>query len=111
MSGHRALVAGDSEILGGIGLTDRPATAGFCPGSALVPSSLRWVRGLLPGEEGTAWWTEVTSCLAETPDPGQRRQYVRSYRRSVPQLVWTSWTCQVRCVASAPVGVEYSSVK
>lgn len=111
MSGHRALVARDSEILGGIGLRDRRATAGFRPGPALGPSSLRWVRGLLPGEEGTGWWAEVTSCLAETPDPGQRRQYVRSYRRSVPQLVWTSWTSQVRCVAPAPVGAEYNSVK
>jgi hypothetical protein len=77
MSGHRALVAGDSEILGGLGLRDRGATAGFCPGRELGPSSLRWVRGLLPGGEGTAWWAAVTSCLAETPDPGQRRQYVR----------------------------------
>jgi uncharacterized protein DUF4383 len=110
MSGHRAHLAGDGENLG-IGLRDRRPTAGFRPGLALGPSSLRWVRGLLPGEEGTAWWAEVTSCLAETPDPGQRRQYVRSYRRSVPQLVWTSWTLPVRCVASASVGVEYSSVK
>ncbi|MGH3870869.1 MAG: hypothetical protein ACRDSR_05015 [Pseudonocardiaceae bacterium] len=22
--------------------------------------SLRWVRGVLPGDEGTAWWAEVT---------------------------------------------------
>ena len=74
MSGRRALVAGDSDIVGGIGLRDRRATAGFRPGPALGPSSLRWVRGLLSGEEGTGWWAEVTSCLAETPDPGQRRQ-------------------------------------
>ena len=111
MSGHRALVAGDNEMLGRIGLRDWRATAGFRPGPALGPSSLRWIRSMLPGEEGTAWWAEVTSCLAETLDLGQRRQYVRSYRRSVPQLVWTSWTSQVRCVAPAPVGVEYSSVK
>jgi hypothetical protein len=69
MSGHSALVAGDSENLGGVGLTDRGATAGFCPGPALGPSSLRWIRGLLPGEARTGWWAEVTSCLAETPDP------------------------------------------
>lgn len=37
-------------------------------------------------------------------------RWVRSYRRSVPPLVWTSWTSQVRCVASASVGVEHSSV-
>lgn len=111
MSAHRTLVAGDSEILGGIGLRDRRATAGFRPGPAPGLGSLRWVRGLLPGEEGTDWWVEMTACLAETPDPGQRRQYVRSYRRSVPQLVWTSWTSQVRCVAPASVGVGYSSAK
>ena len=37
-------------------------------------------------------------------------RWMRSYRRSVPQLVWTSWTSQVRCVAPASVGVEHSSV-
>jgi len=74
MSGHRALVAGDNEILGRIGLRDRRATAGFRPGPALGPISLRWIRSMLPGEEGTAWWAEVTSCLAETLDLGQRRQ-------------------------------------
>jgi uncharacterized protein DUF4383 len=109
MSGHGALVAGSSETLGGIGRRDRQATARFRLGPAPGPRSLRWVRSLLPGEEGRAWWAEVSSCLAETPDPGQRRQYVRSYRRSVPQVVWTSWTPQVRC--AAPVGVEYSIVK
>lgn len=67
MSGRRALVAGDSEILDGIGLRGWRATAGFRPGPALGPSSLRWVRSLLPGEEGAAWWAEVISCLAETP--------------------------------------------
>ncbi|MCU1611549.1 MAG: hypothetical protein JWM45_3465 [Pseudonocardiales bacterium] len=111
MSGRRAPVAGDSETLGGIGLRDRQATARFRPGPARGPSSLLWVGSLLPREEGTAWWAEVTSCLAETSDPDQRRRYVRSYRRSVPQLVWTSWTSQVRCAAPAPVGVGYSSVK
>jgi hypothetical protein len=70
MSGHSALVAGGSEILDGIDLRDRRATAGFCPGRELRHSSLRGVRGLLPGGEGTGWWAEVTSCLAETPDPG-----------------------------------------
>jgi hypothetical protein len=111
MSDHSALVAGDSQILGGIGRRDQRATALCRPGPAPKPNSLRWVRGLLPGEEGTAWWAEMTACLAEIPDPGPRRQYVRSYRRSVPQRVWTSWTSQVHCVAPAPVGVEYSSVK
>ena len=108
MSGHRVLVAGDGEILGG--RRDRQVTARFRSGLALGPRSLWWVGSLLPSE-GRAWWAEVTSCLAETPDPGQRRQYVRSYRRSVPQVVWTSWMPQVRCAAPAPVGVEYSSVK
>jgi len=111
MSGRGAPVAGDSETLGGIGLRDRQATARFRPGPVRGPSSLLWVGSLLPREEGTAWWAEVTSCLAETSDPDQRRRYVRSYRRSVPQLVWTSWTSQVRCAAPAPVGVGYSSVK
>lgn len=57
-----------------------------------APTSLRLVRGLLPGDERTAWWAEVNSCLAETVDPGERRQYVRNYRREVPQLIWTSWS-------------------
>jgi hypothetical protein len=111
MSGHRALRVGDSEILGGIGLAEGWATAGCRADALLVPRSLRSVRGLLPGAEGQAWWAEVISCLAETPDSGERRQYVRSYRRSVPRLVWTSWTPQVRCVVPAPVGAGYSSVK
>jgi len=111
MSGHRVFVAGDSEILGGIGLRDRQATARLRSGPAWGPRSLCWVRSLLPGEEGSAWWAEVTSCLAETSDPGQRRRYVRSYRRSVPQVIWTSWTPQVHCIAPAPVGVGYSTVK
>ncbi|MGH3921807.1 MAG: hypothetical protein ACRDTT_02845 [Pseudonocardiaceae bacterium] len=64
--------------------------------TVLAPRSLRWVRGLLPGDEGTAWWAEVTSCLAETPDPGERRRYMRSYRRGVPRLIWTSWTEHLR---------------
>lgn len=83
------------------------------PGSdaASGPRSLRWVRGLLPGEESTAWWAEVTSCLAETPDPGERRRYLRSYRQSVPQLVWTSWTSSVRSAKPALMSVGCSSVK
>jgi hypothetical protein len=109
MSGQGAPVAGDCEILGGIGLRDRQAMAGFRPGPEQEPNSLRWVRRLLPGEESRAWWAEVISCLSETSDPGQRRQYVRSYRRSVPRLVWTSWTSRVRGVAPAPMGVGYSS--
>ena len=111
MSGHRALVVGDSEIRGGIGLAAGQATAGFRSVALSAPRSLRWVRGLLPGAEGEAWWAEVISCLAETPDVGERRQYVCSYRRSVPRLVWTSWTSQVRCVVPGPVGAGYSSVK
>jgi hypothetical protein len=116
MSGCRTPVAGDSETLGDLGLRDRQATARFRPGPArpglaLESSSLCWVASLLPSEESTAWWAEVTSCLAETSNPDQRRRYVRSYRRSVPQLVWTSWTSQVRGVAPAPVGVGYSNVK
>ena len=110
MSGHRALVVGDSEIRGGIGLAAGQATAGFRSVALSAPRSLRWVRGLLPGAEGEAWWAEVISCLAETPDSGERRQYVRSYRRSAPRLMWTSWTPQVRCVAPAPLGAGYSSV-
>jgi hypothetical protein len=56
-----------------------------------TPRTLRWVRGLLPGDEGAAWLVEVGSCLAEAQDKGERRRYVRSYRRNVPQLIWTSW--------------------
>jgi hypothetical protein len=58
-----------------------------------------------------AWWAEVISCLAETSDLSERRRYLRSYRRSVPQLVWTSWMSQVRRVAPAPAGVGYSNVE
>ena len=60
--------------------------------SPLAPRTLRWVRGLLPGDEGAAWLAEVTSCLSEARDKGERRRYVRSYCRGVPQLIWTSWT-------------------
>ena len=59
--------------------------------SPLAPRTLRWMRGLLPGGEGTAWLAEVASSLAETPDKRVRRRLVRSYRRGVPRLVWTSW--------------------
>lgn len=61
----------------------------------LAPRTLRWVRGLLPSDEGAAWLAEVTSCLAEVRDKGERRRYVRSYRRGVPQLIWTSWALHV----------------
>lgn len=59
-------------------------------GPALTAIARCTGRALPPGEEGTAWWAGVISCLAETPDPAQRRRYLRTYRRSVPQLVWTS---------------------
>jgi hypothetical protein len=58
MSGHRVLVAGDGEILGGC--RDRQAAARFRSGLALGPRSLWWVRSLLLSEE-RAWWAEVTS--------------------------------------------------
>ncbi|MGH3852708.1 MAG: hypothetical protein ACRDR6_04255 [Pseudonocardiaceae bacterium] len=51
--------------------------------------------GLLPGDEGAVWLAEVGSCLAEVPDKGERRRYVRSYWRSVPQLIWTSWAVRL----------------
>jgi hypothetical protein len=111
MSGHSALTAEDSGNPGGNGLRDRHAAGRSRPGPALGPRSLRWVRSLLPGEEGTAWWAEVTSCLAEASDPGQRRRYVRSYYRSVPRLLWTSWTAQIPRVTPALAGVKYGSVK
>ncbi len=57
-----------------------------------APRSLRWVRGVLPDGEGAAWLAEVSSCLAEAASKGERRRYVRSYRRTVPRLIWTSWT-------------------
>jgi hypothetical protein len=59
MSGHRGLVARDSENLGRIDLRDRQATARFRPGPALGPRSLCWVSSPPPGE-GRAWWSEVT---------------------------------------------------
>lgn len=61
----------------------------------LAPRTLRWVRSLLPGDEGAAWLAEVTSCLAEAHDKGERRRYVRSYRRGLPQLIWTSWALRL----------------
>jgi len=97
-----AITASGSAVLGG----DRPACS--IASSRPVPTSLGWVPALLPREEGMAWWAEVTSCLAETADPGERRRYVRSYHRSVPQLVWTSWTSQVRQARPAPAGVANS---
>ncbi len=48
---------------------DSRVPAGLRPVPPLAARSLRWVRGLLPGDEGAAWLAEVTSCLAETPDP------------------------------------------
>ena len=102
MRGRSAFAAGGSG---------RQADQGPPLSPAPGPRSLRWVPGLLPGGEGKAWWAEVTSCLAETADPYQRRQYVRSYQREVPRLVWTSWTPQVRGAIPAPMGVEHSSVK
>jgi hypothetical protein len=57
----------------------------------LAPRTLRWVGCLLPVDDGLAWLIEVASCLAETSDKKSRRQYVRSYWRGVPQLIWTSW--------------------
>lgn len=110
MSGRRALVAGDSEIPDGIDLRNRRATAVFRPDAVLRPRPLRWVRSLLPGEEGTAWRAEVISCLAETPIPahdantcavaGGCRSWSGPARRPM-----------VRYVAPASVGVEYGSVK
>jgi Domain of unknown function (DUF4383) len=91
MSSQRTLVASDSVIACGRRRTHRTA------------ASLGWVAALLPRAEGMVWSTEVASCLAEAADPGERRRYLRSYRRSVPQLVWTSWTPQVRQVWPAPV--------
>jgi hypothetical protein len=69
---------------------------------------LGWVPYLLPQDEGRAWWAEVTSCLAETADAGERRRYVRSYRRSAPQLIWTSWTSPIRQARPAPAAVDTS---
>jgi hypothetical protein len=94
MSGQRAAVAKDGSTV----LRGRPLTAGPETG----PTSLGWVPRLLPREEGMAWWAEMTSCLAETTDAGERRCYLRSYHRSVPQLIWTSWTSQVRQAQHAP---------
>jgi hypothetical protein len=102
MSRHRTFVAEDGEILGGIGRRDRRATARFQPEAVRGLRSLRWICSLLPGEEGMAWWPEVTSCLAETPDPGPRRRYVRSYRRSVSQLVWSRWTLEQVDIPTSP---------
>jgi hypothetical protein len=66
------------------------------PSPALTPRTLRWVRGLLPSDEGAAWLAEVTSCLAEAYDEGERRRHIRSYRRAVLRLVWTSWALHLR---------------
>lgn len=71
--------------------SSRTEASGHAVTPAATPRSLRWVRGVLPDGEGAAWLGEVGSCLAETPDKVTRRRYIRGYRRSVPQLIWTSW--------------------
>ncbi|MCA1822234.1 MAG: DUF4383 domain-containing protein [Pseudonocardia sp.] len=102
MSGQSALVASDSaDSAVSRGHRRAHLTADFA-----ASTSLGWVPGLLPREEGVAWWAEVTSFLAETADPGERRRYLRSYRRSVPQLVWTSWTSPVRHARPALAGID-----
>ncbi|MDQ3765045.1 MAG: hypothetical protein M3460_27125 [Actinomycetota bacterium] len=53
------------------------------------------LSNLLPSNEAAAWLAEVTSCLAETHEEGEQYRYLRSYRRSVPRLVWTSWTLRL----------------
>lgn len=86
--------------IGGVGVVDgvsklvreRRLAAHLRAIPPLAPRTLRWVRGLLPGDEGAAWLAEVGSCLTETTDEGERRRYVRSYCRGVPRLIWTSWT-------------------
>lgn len=67
-----------------------------CVNAVSPPASLRLVRRLLPGDEGAKWWADVNMFLAETVDPGKRSRYIRSYRRNVPQLVWTSWSEHLR---------------
>lgn len=49
------------------------------------------MSALLPSSEGAAWRAEMGSCLAEARDKSERRQFVRSYLRNVPRLIWTSW--------------------
>lgn len=44
-----------------------------------TPRSLRLVQILLPGDEGTAWFAEMVSVLADATDPKERRRFVRSY--------------------------------
>ena len=103
MSGQRALVGRDSADGAVVGGHRR---AHLTAGAELTAAtSLRWVPGLLPREEGMAWWAELTSCLAETADPRARRLYLGSYRRSVPQLVWTSWMSPVRQARPALAGI------
>lgn len=89
-----------SGVVGG-GIIDRrqcrdlqvPAGPRMVP--PLTSRSLRWVRSLLPRDEGTAWLNEVTSILAEAPR-STRRRYVRNYRREIPKVVWTSWSEHLR---------------
>jgi hypothetical protein len=66
------------------------------PSPTPTPRTLRWVRGLLPRDEGSAWLAEVRSCLADAYDDGERRRHIRGYRRAVPRLVWTSWALHLR---------------
>jgi hypothetical protein len=89
------------SLLGGVlgvvrVLARRPGSRTLARGHTVpplaAPRSLRWVRGVLPDGEGAAWLAEVSSCLAETRNRGKRRRYLRSYRRNVPRLIWTSWT-------------------
>lgn len=74
-----------------------PETTGELRGiSAPTPRTLRWVRVLLPNDEGSAWVAEVASCLAEAQNESEQRRHIRSYRRAAPQLIWTSWVVHLR---------------
>lgn len=94
VGGIGGVIAVAVTVVGGVEIGERRGTqvsAHLRSVPPIAPRTLRWVRGLLPSDEGAAWLAEVTSCLAETHDKGERRRYVRSYRRGVPWLIWTSW--------------------
>ncbi len=55
------------------------------------------------------WWAEVTSGLAETPDPADDTDTCAVVAGRLPQLVWTTWRSEVRWVAPAQMGVGYRS--
>ncbi|HEV8562715.1 MAG TPA: hypothetical protein VGR06_40885 [Actinophytocola sp.] len=48
------------------------------------------VRRLLPDRDGLEWWGDLNSTLGEA-DPSDRQRYIKSYLRSAPAVLLSSW--------------------